>query len=55
MACLIAFYEVLISGEVAELDRFIATYLHDLREPLAAFAAGLQKDYAAVKKLSALS
>ena len=49
LACLIAFYEVLISGEVAKLDRFIATYLHDPREPLAAFAAGLQKDYAAVK------
>ena len=40
---------MLISGEVAKLDRFIAAYLHDPREPLAAFAAGLQKDYAAVK------
>ncbi len=49
LACLIAFYEVLISGEVAKLNRFIATYLHDPREPLAAFAAGLQKDYAAAK------
>ncbi len=40
--------EVLVSGEVANLDAFIATYLHDPREPLATFAAGLQKDYAAV-------
>ena len=50
LTCLIAFYAVLISGEVARLDQFIATYLHDPREPLATFAAGLQKDYAAVKK-----
>ena len=49
LTCLIAFYAVLISGEVARLDQFIATYLHDPREPLATFAAGLQKDYAAVK------
>ena len=49
LTCLVAFYEVLISGEVAKLDLFIAAYLHDPREPLATFAAGLQKDYAAVK------
>ena len=48
LTCLIAFYEVLVSGEVAKLDAFIATYLHDRREPLATFAAGLQQDYAAV-------
>ena len=49
VTCLVAFYEVLLTGDVAALDRFIAAYLHDPREPLATFAAGLRKDDAAVK------
>ena len=49
LTCLIAFYDVLMAGDVARLDRFIATYLNDPRESLATFAAGLQKDYTAVK------
>ena len=49
LTCLVAFYTVLLSGDVDRLDRFIETYLHDAMEPLAVFASGLKKDLEAVK------
>ncbi|MDA8194913.1 MAG: ISL3 family transposase [Thermaerobacter sp.] len=48
LACLVAFYAVLLHGEVARLDRFLAEYQAAAFEPVAIFVAGLKKDYAAV-------
>jgi transposase len=43
------FYAVLLHGDVAKLDHFIAEYRDDPIEPLSSFALGLEKDYNAVK------
>jgi len=46
---LLAFYDVLLYGDVVKLDRFINEYQNDSIEPLSVFASELKKDYDAVK------
>lgn len=48
-AFLLAFYDILLHGEVAKLDRFIEEYQNNSVDPLSVFASGLKKDYEAVK------
>ena len=46
---LLAFYDILLHGDVAKLDCFICKYQNDSVESLSVFASGLKRDYDAVK------